>query len=159
MSSARAPETSTRAVDYALVNAVYGAATAALVFASRRRSDAEESFEIRELPLLAAATFALAEVVTHEKIATWLRQPFVEEDADHRPREPRGRGMRRVVGELVTCSRCAGTWSALALTSLRTASPRAGRIVTGLLATSAANDFLQGAFRLLTERADAAARK
>ena len=43
-------------------------------------------------------------------------------------------------------------WSALGLVGLRTASPPAGRTVSTVLAVSAANDFLQAAFRLICHR-------
>ena len=95
-------------------------------------------------------------MVAKEKIGTWVREPFVEQDADHRPGPPRGRGLRHAVGELLTCTRCVGAWAGLALVSLRILSPPAGRIATTVLATSGVNDFLQAGFRLTAEQADAA---
>ncbi len=65
-------------------------------------------------------------------------------------RRPRGRRLRRAVGELVTCTRCVGAWSALGIVGLRTADPATGRLITNVLAASAANDFLQAGFKLLT---------
>jgi hypothetical protein len=43
-----------------------------------------------------------------------------------------------------------GAWSALGVVALRLAAPDSGRIVTNVLAASAANDWLQAAFKLLT---------
>jgi hypothetical protein len=54
------------------------------------------------------------------------------------------------VGELVTCTRCVGAWSALGVVGLRVVEPRSGRIVANVLAASALNDFLQAGFKLLT---------
>ena len=106
------------------------------------------------------ATFALAKVIAREKIGTWVRDPFVEvEDGERRPR---GTRLRRAVGELVTCTRCVGAWSALTVVGLRLAQPQAGRAVTNVLAASAANDWLQSSFKWLcarTDRADAEARE
>jgi hypothetical protein len=65
--------------------------------------------------------------------------------------------MQRAVGELLTCTRCAGTWGALVLVGLRTASPVAGRATTNVLALAGSND-LQSGFRLLVERANEASR-
>ncbi len=62
--------------------------------------------------------------------------------------------MRRAVGELVTCSRCIGTWTAAGLTSIQILAPRFGRMLTWSLAASAANDFLQAGFAALTEKAN-----
>jgi len=44
-----------------------------------------------------------------------------------------------------------GSWSALGLIGLRTASPAAAGAVTAAFAVAGANDFLQAAFRLLSE--------
>ena len=155
--SARAP---TEPVDYAALNAVYATLLVAVILASRARAEPDattpEPIAPGELLPLGAATFALAKVVAREKIGTWVREPFVEQGPDHSPRGPRGRRLRRAVGELITCTRCAGAWSALGIVGLRTVSPTAGRLVTSVLATSALNDFLQAAFRLLTEGANAA---
>ena len=147
-----APESSTEPVDYGALNAVYGAVLAGVVLAARERAGEQESIAVGELVPMGAATFALAKVIAKEKIGTWVREPFVEHAPDHSPIEPRGRRLRRAVGELITCTRCAGAWSALAVVGLRAVAPSAGRTVTAVLATSAINDFLQAAFRLLTER-------
>ena len=143
----------TEPVDYAALNAVYGALLAALVVATRERGR-REPIETRELVPLAAATFALSKVIAREKIGTWMRDPFVE--VDHGQRQPRGRGLRRAVGELVTCTRCVGAWSALVVVGLRVADPAAGRTVVNVLAASAANDWLQTGFKWATTQANRA---
>ena len=148
----------TEPVDYAALNAVYGALFAGVLVATRK-SAREDPIEVRELIPIAAATFALSKVVAREKIGTWVRDPFVE--VDHGQRRPRGTRMRRAVGELLTCTRCVGAWSALAIVGLRVADPVAGRTVANVLAASAANDWLQTGFKWATtntNRAEAAAR-
>jgi hypothetical protein len=102
----------------------------------------------RELVPIAAATFALSKVIAREKIGSWMREPFVEDPAGER--RPTGSRLRRAVGELVTCTRCVGAWSALGVVGLRMASPDSGRVVTNVLAASAANDWMQAGFKLLT---------
>src|SRR4051794_10789325 len=74
-----------------------------------------------------------------------MRGPFVEEERRD-GRRPKGRRLRYAVGELLTCTRCLGAWSALGLTALRVTRPRESRVVTTALATSALNDFLFAAF-------------
>jgi hypothetical protein len=132
--------------DYAAVNVAWAAMVSALLAATAR--DAKQAPAGAELPLLALATFSLTKALTKEKVGIWARQPLVEpgEDGDRRPR---GRGLRYVLGELVTCPRCLGTWSSLGLVGLRVARPREGRIVGGILATAAINDILQTSFTLL----------
>lgn len=141
------------AIDYALINLGYAGALASLGAVLHRR-EAEVDLTPRELLLLVLATFSLADVFAHERIATWMRGPFDVETADHRPGRPRGRGLRYAIGELMACSRCVGSWSALGLISLRVASPSAAGAATTVLAAGGANDFLQAMFRILRDRAD-----
>ncbi len=138
-------------VDYGKLNVVYGALLTGLAVAGRR---SPEPVRGAELVPLGAATFALSKAIAKEKVGTWMREPFVEEDTDGRP--PRGGGVRAAVGELMTCTRCVGAWGALAIVGLRLASPPTGRAVAAVLATSAANDFLQAAFNWSTHKADEA---
>ena len=129
--------------DYAVINAVYAALLGGLVYATRE-SVKQDPIRAGELLPLGAATFAVSKVIAREKIGTWMREPFVE-DAGHGGK-PRGRRLQRALGELVTCSRCVGAWSALGVVGLRAASPDAGRLVTWVLATSALNDWAQLGF-------------
>jgi hypothetical protein len=130
--------TPTEAADYAALSALYGALLAGTAASGRGR----EPIPPAELPALAAASFALSKLVVHEKVESWLRRPFVEEDAGR----PKGRRLRYAVGELLSCTRCTGAWSALALVALRVHSPAAGRTVSAVLAASAGNDMLQAGF-------------
>lgn len=153
------PVALTNPEDYAILATVFVTGLAGVIALARRRhAEGAAAISPRDLPALTLATFALADTVVKEKVSTWLRQPFVEEDDDHHPLAPKGRGMQRAVGELLTCTRCAGTWGALVLVGLRTASPVAGRATTNVLALAGANDLLQGGFRLLVERANEASR-
>jgi hypothetical protein len=129
--------------DYAAINAVYAALLAAVVYSTRERAK-RDPIRAGELLPMGAATFAVSKVIAREKIGTWVREPFVE-DASHGG-QPRGRRIQRALGELVTCSRCVGAWSALGVVGLRAASPQAGRLVTWVLATSAINDWTQLGF-------------
>jgi hypothetical protein len=143
-------ERQTEPVDYAALNAVYAALLTGVVLATRDRAS-KDPITGPELIPLSAATFALAKVIAREKIGSWVREPFVEEEQGRRPR---GRRLRRAVGELVTCTRCVGAWSALGVVGLRLASPSSGRIVTNVLAASAANDWLQAGFKVVCGEAN-----
>jgi hypothetical protein len=140
-------QTPTDPADYAALSIVYGSLLGALAVTSRGR----EPISSRELLPLSAATFALSKLIVREKAETWIRRPFVEEHAEDA--HPRGRGLRYAIGELLTCTRCTGAWSALTLVGLRLHAPRAGRTVTAVLAASAGNDMLQAVFSWLCARA------
>jgi hypothetical protein len=141
-------ETPTKALDYAVLSITYGSALAGLAVGSRRRAPIPPA----ELIPLSAASFALSKLVVKEKVETWVRQPFVEEHP-HGTR-PKGRRLRYAVGELLSCTRCVGAWSALGLVGLRSVSPETARTVTSVLAVSAASDFLHSGFTFLCRRAD-----
>lgn len=152
------PDSPTSPAQYALLEAIFSAGLVGVVSLTRRAErDGCPAIPRRELPVLAMATFSLADVLAKEKVSTWLREPFVQEDADHKPQAPEGEGLRRAIGELLTCTRCVGTWSALAIVGLRTASPSAGRATANVLALAGANDLLQSGFRLLAERTNVVA--
>jgi uncharacterized protein DUF1360 len=148
----REQESPVEPIDYGALNLAYGALLAAVVLATRERAAKEGPIGPQELIPMGAATFAISKMVAREKIGTWVREPFVDERAG-RPR-PRGRRLRRAVGELLTCTRCVGAWSGLAVVGLRLASPAAGRTVTTVFATAAVNDFLQAGFRLICDSAN-----
>lgn len=137
------------AVDYAALNAVYGALVATVLF-STREGARKDPITGREMVPIIAATFALSKVIAREKIGAWMREPFVDDPKG--ARRPRGNRVQRTMGELLTCSRCVGAWSALGVVGLRLAAPDSGRIVTNVLAASAGNDWLQAGFKLLTTK-------
>jgi hypothetical protein len=139
-------ETPTAPTDYALLSGVYVSLLGGLAASAQGR---ERAADIRpaEIVPLAAATFALSKMVVHEKVESWMRRPFVEEGPAGR--RPKGRRLRYAIGELLTCTRCTGAWGAVGLVGLRIYAPRASRVVTTVLATSAGNDFAHVAFSLL----------
>jgi hypothetical protein len=140
-------QTPTEASDYAVLSAAYGALLAGTALSARGLPPIPRE----ELPALAAATFTLSKLIVHEKVETWIRQPFVEESPTGR--RPKGERLRYAMGELLSCTRCTGAWSALALVGLRLHSPGAGRAVTTVLAASAGNDMLHATFTWLCARA------
>jgi hypothetical protein len=136
--------------DYALINAVWASLLAGVLATTHA-----EGPPVRELPLFGLASFSLTKSLSKEKVGTWVREPLVDESHPERP--PKGRGLRYVAGELLTCTRCLGTWTALGLVGLRAARPREARLVAGVLATSALNDFLQCGFSWATTCANRSA--
>ena len=136
-------ETPTERGHYALISVAYAGLLAGTAFSAREKP----LLENQDILPMSAATFALAKLLVHEKAETWVRAPFVEEDGEGK--RPKGEGLRYAVGELLSCTRCIGAWSALGLVALRVHSPRTGRYVTNVLAVSAGNDFFQTAFSAL----------
>jgi hypothetical protein len=143
--------TPTKPIDYAALSAGYGALTGALLVAARSRG--AKPVQPHEMPVLGLATFALAKLVAKEKVESWVREPFLEERPDGE-RRPKGRRMRYAVGELLSCTRCVGSWSALGLVGLRLLRPREAGVVVPMLALAGANDWLQTGFTALCAEAN-----
>jgi Protein of unknown function (DUF1360) len=102
-----------------------------------------------DLVVLSLATFKTARTIARDDVAGFIREPFVEDD------EPVETGdLRQAVGELVTCSRCIGTWIAGGLTATQIVAPRFGRVLTWSLAAAGANDAFQAGFAALTGKSN-----
>jgi hypothetical protein len=108
-----------------------------------------------DLVVLSAASFKAARTLAHDEVTSFLRDPFVRGDAHEGDEDPLPTGdYRQAIGELVTCSRCGGTWAAAALASSQILAPRFGRLLTWSLAAAGINDWLQAGFAALTKTAN-----
>ena len=106
-----------------------------------------------DFAVLGAAAFKAAHTLSHDEVTSFVRQPFVRGDAHSgEGEEPVQGGMEQAIGELVTCSRCVGTWVAAGLAVTQVIAPRFGRLLTWSLGAAAANDFLQAGFTALAEK-------
>ncbi len=72
--------------------------------------------------LLGLAAARLTDIISTDQIMQWLRRPFVKmettEIAGHEveTRTGRGRGLKKVLGDLLSCPWCVGVWVAASLT-------------------------------------------
>ena len=96
---------------YGAINAVYAALFAGVLVATRGRDAEAERLGSAELLPLSAATFSISKIIAREKVGSWVREPFVDDPVGRK--QPRGGRFQRALGELVTCSRCVGAWTAL----------------------------------------------
>jgi Protein of unknown function (DUF1360) len=140
---------------YAVIMATFaGGLAAAGAIARALRRDPQCNTWLDFL-VLGAASFKAAHTLSHDEVTSFLREPFVKGHAHTgEDEEPVRGGMEQAIGELVTCSRCAGTWAAAALAATQIIAPRFGRLLTWSLGTAAANDFLQAAFAALSSKAN-----
>lgn len=131
-----------------------GAFALGLAVASRA-SDPEQELCAVDIVSLGLATFKAARTVSRDKVTSFIREPFVEEDAHEGGEEPVQSGdLRQAIGELVTCSRCAGTWVAAGLGATQIVAPRFGRLLSWTLGAAGLNDFLQAGFAALTNKSN-----
>jgi Protein of unknown function (DUF1360) len=108
-----------------------------------------------DFAVLCAASFKAARTIARDEVTSFVREPFVEGHAHEGDEEPVQTGdLQQAIGELVTCSRCVGTWTAAGLATAHILAPRFGRLLTWSLAAAGVNDFLQAGFAALAQKAD-----
>jgi len=107
-----------------IMSAFVGGLTVTGLLAARLRRSSSERTAL-DLAVLGLASFEAARTLAHDEVTSFIREPFVEgtpSDASDEHAVETG-GIRQAVGELVTCSRCIGTWVAAALAALEVLAP------------------------------------
>jgi hypothetical protein len=140
---------------YAAIMAAFAGGLAAAGAAARALRRDPQCNTALDFVVLGAAAFKAARTLSHDEVTSFLRDPFVKGKAHSgEDEQPVQGGMEQAIGELVTCSRCGGTWAAAALATTQILAPRFGRLLTWSLGAAAANDFLQAAFAALSAKAN-----
>lgn len=124
--------------------------------AARRQDRLPERLPFTDVVLGGVATHKLSRLVAKERVASPLRAPFTREQGDGGPAEveerPRGRGLRRVVGELLVCPFCLAQWLAAGFVQGFVFAPRLTRLVAGMFSIVAISDFLQIGYKAAERR-------
>ena len=97
--------------------------------AAARKRTLQEMAAI-DLVLLGLATFKASRTVARDRVTSFVREPFVEGEAyeGEGERPTHESEMKQAIGELVTCTRCIGTWIGAGLASTQILAPRTGRL-------------------------------
>lgn len=138
---------------YALVMGLYGVATGSfLAWRMVSGRGLPERFEAGDLALIGVATHKTSRLIAKDKVAMPLRAPFTRfEEEEDLPLEvsesPRGSGLRRTLGELISCPYCLDMWTATTYAAGLVAAPRLTRFVTGVMSAVTIADTLQVAYR------------
>jgi Protein of unknown function (DUF1360) len=113
--------------------------------------------DARDIALLGMATHKLSLVGSQDAITSPLRAPFTELREKKSPKEveekPRGEGLRRSVGELLTCKFCLSVWVASLFTYGLVLAPSVTRLVATLFSVVTVSDFLHQAYKALMKEA------
>src|ERR1041384_6275494 len=108
-----------------------------------------------DLALLGIATHKLSRIVAKDRITGILRAPFVSyirsAGAGEVEEEPRGHGIQRGIGTLISCPYCMGPWCAAGLAFGFVLAPRVARFFAGVLASVAVSYFLHRAYAATKE--------
>jgi hypothetical protein len=118
---------------YAALSGLFWAGLlAAAARAGRERRD--EPTTVTDVVALGIAGAKIGKVVAEDRVTVFLRRPFADGPAAV---QPKGEGLTRAVGELVTCSHCISLWVAGILGAAQVTKPRATRLVTRVFAAYA----------------------
>jgi hypothetical protein len=141
---------------YAAIVGTFVAGLGAVSGLAAARGRPAHEISATDLTLLGLATFKASRTVARDKVTSFVREPFVEGEAyDGEDEKPvRDNEMKQALGELVTCTRCIGTWLGAGLASLQILTPRTGRLLTTVLAAGALNDFMLAGFSALTAKSN-----
>jgi hypothetical protein len=120
---------------YAALSALFWAGL--LVAARAGRGRLAEPTSATDLLSLGLASAKIGSTVAEDRVTVFLRRPFADGPAAV---QPSGNGLRRAVGELVTCPHCVSLWAAGALAAAQLARPRETRLVTRVFAAYALAD-------------------
>jgi hypothetical protein len=141
--------------EYASLLGLYIAGAAVLTGMAVKQDRLPKRFGLLDLALLGIATHSLSRLVAKDRVTGILRAPFVSyirsAGAGEVEEEPRGRGIQRGIGHLISCPYCTAPWCATALAFGLVFAPRVTRFMTGILASVAASDFLHRAYAKMKE--------
>ena len=136
---------------YAALVSVYGGLLAAFfAFLRRSRRGLPDRVAPLDLALVTVATHKLSRRLAKDPVTSPIRAPFTRATGVSGPaelaEEVQGGGLRRAVGELVTCPFCLDQWVATGFMCGLTVAPRATRLVAATFTAVAGADFLQFAY-------------
>jgi Protein of unknown function (DUF1360) len=116
-----------------------------------------EGVDTKDLVLLGVATHKLSLIGAQDAVTSPLRAPFTELQEKESPKsldeKPRGKGLRRSVGELLTCQFCLGMWVASFFTYGLVLAPRVTRLIATVFTVVTISDHLHQTYKALMKRA------
>lgn len=112
-----------------------------------------------DVALLGTATFKASRLLTKDRVTSFLRAPFTSREGEGNANEVmdagRGTGLRRAVGDLISCPFCTSAWVAGGLVGTYAVAPRAARLLSAGLSAVVVSDWLQYAWSLTAQKAEA----
>lgn len=132
-----------------LLDVVFVALYAAAVFALSHAGRLPHTISVLDLILLGLASARLSDIISTDEIMLWMREPFIKLEAaeiagrEVETRTGRGRGFRKVIGDLLACPWCVGVWVAAGLTYLYFLAPRFTWLFILLLAIAEIGSLVQ----------------
>jgi len=110
---------------------------------------------LADIALVGIATFEITRTIAKDRVLALIRAPFTRyegaEGAGDLRETPRGQGLQKAIGQLLTCPYCLAPWVAGALTFALVEQPRATRVVASIFASVAVSHVAQQGYATLRE--------
>jgi hypothetical protein len=140
---------------YAGLAGVFSALFAVFLFLTRRTLP--QRVDAADLALLGVATHKLSWILANSAVTSFVRAPVTHlqeaKSPSHLEEEPRGEGLQKALGSLLTCHYCLGMWTAAFFSYGLVLAPRATRFLASILSILALSDFTHQAYKATIERA------
>jgi hypothetical protein len=138
-----------------LTGAFLSTAVAFAAWISRSGRELPERVAAQDIALLTVATHKGSRLLAKDRVTAAVRRPFTELEGEGGPSEveerARGAGLRRAVGELITCPYCLGLWVAALFSAGLIVAPRQTRWIASVLTILTGSDALQIAYANLEQ--------
>lgn len=143
---------------YAVLAGLFGALFAAFLWVTRLMGrPVPERVKLDDLALLGVAAHKLSWVIVNSSVTSFVRAPVTElqedEESTTQEEKPRGEGLQKALGKLLTCHFCIGMWVAAFLSYGLVLAPRVTRFFSGILTILAFSDFLHQLYKASINRA------
>ena len=130
---------------YAGLIVLFSVVAGGIVYSQKR--SLPDKITLHDIVLLGLATQKVSRVITKARVTSVVRAPFTEYEGSAGSGEveerPRGKGLRRAIGELVSCPFCMGTWIACAGVGSLVSWPQLTRSLAAIFTVGSIADFAQ----------------
>lgn len=107
-----------------------------------------------DLALIGLSAYRAGRLVAYDRVTEPLRAPFTDTESDEYGAGENvvaeGEGVRKAIGELVSCPTCVGVWAAAALVYGMQVAPGPTRLALAVLATAGFAEVVDGLGEALT---------
>jgi hypothetical protein len=138
---------------YGLLLGTYGTILTTLMWRASRRHTRLPS--LGNTALFGIATYKIARILTKAKVTSPIRAPFARTQGKSGPAEvadlPRGEGLQRALGDLLSCPFCIAPWIAATLMGINVVQPKAAQLLVRIFGMVTVSDFLQRAHAALKD--------
>lgn len=116
-----------------------------------------ERISLADLALLGTAAHKMSWLVSNASVTSFIRAPVTELQEVKSPtnldEEPRGDGLQKALGNLLTCQFCLGMWVTAFFSYGLVLLPRTTRFIAGIFSILTVSDFLHQTYKRTINKA------